>query len=57
MLEREEEIVSRLTESFIALKDRCSVPRERRIFAEAPREVILQLMHFIKNKLGSNPFA
>lgn len=51
MLEREEEIVESLTGRFAFLQDKCKVTRIRRIFAEAPRENILELTDFIKNTL------
>lgn len=51
MLEREEDIVKSLTGKFACLQDKCKVTRVRRIFAEAPRENILELVDYIKNTL------
>jgi membrane-bound hydrogenase subunit beta len=51
MLEREEDIVKSLTGKFAYLQDKCKVTRVRRIFAEAPRENILELIDYIKNTL------
>lgn len=51
MPEKEEAIVGILTERFEFLKEKCNIARVRRIFAEAPREVIHEVVRFIRDEL------
>jgi NADH:ubiquinone oxidoreductase subunit C len=51
MFEKEESIVKSLTGKFDFFNDNCRVTRERRIFAQAPREHIVEVAGYAKNAL------
>jgi Ni,Fe-hydrogenase III component G len=52
MLEKEEAIRQKLETKFDFMKDKCVVKRERRLWAEAPREKLLDVVAYLKNDLG-----
>jgi NADH:ubiquinone oxidoreductase subunit C len=51
MFEKEESVVKSLTGKFDFFEGNCTVTRERRIFAQAPRERIVEVADYIKNTL------
>lgn len=52
MLEKENDIKRQVEEKFDFLRDKCTVRRERRLWADVPREKLLDVMAFLKNDLG-----
>lgn len=51
MLDHEEEIVRRLTEQFNCITS-CAVQRQRRIWADVPREHLIEVLEFANGELG-----
>jgi NADH:ubiquinone oxidoreductase 27 kD subunit len=47
----EENIVRKLVDNFELLNERCHIQRERRIFAEVPKGIILEVISYAKEKL------
>ena len=52
MHEREEAIRQALLDRFGFMEGKCEVRRERRLFAEAPREKALEVMEFLRDNQG-----
>ncbi len=52
MHEREDAICQALESRFDFLAGKCAVTRERRIFAEAPREKTLEVIEFLRDEQG-----
>jgi Ni,Fe-hydrogenase III component G len=52
MFEQEEEIKRKLEDKFDFLKDKCTVQRVRRLWADVPREQLTTVAAYAKNELG-----
>ena len=52
MHEQEEAIRQALVDRFGFMEDKCQVTRERRLFGEAPRDKVLDVIGFLKDEQG-----
>jgi membrane-bound hydrogenase subunit beta len=52
MLDKEEAIKQRLIDKFDFMAENCTVNRERRLTATAPREMLLETAKFLRDELG-----